>query len=188
MKKAERTDRELVVAILTTSFRDNKSVNSIILQDEKRMKRIKLLMEYAFDVCMLYGDVWLTEDNLACALLVKPDKKRTTLQSVLLDIRFATRCLGIANIRKAMSREAAISKVHPQGPLYYLWFIGVDPAHQHQGIGSELVIEVLEEATKQKRAVCLETSTLENIPWYQKLGFTIYHQLDFGYKLFCMKK
>jgi len=188
MKKAERTDRERVVTILTNSFHDNKSVNHLIPQDNKRMQRIKLLMDYAFDVCMLYGDVWLADNNLACALFVKPGKKRTTLQSVLLDIKFAIRCLGVGNIKKAMSREAAISKVHPPGPLYYLWFIGVDPVHQHQGIGSELMREILEEATKQKRIVCLETSTLKNIPWYEKLGFTIYHQLDFGYKLFCMKK
>src|SRR5438045_162596 len=120
MIKAVDSDKALVAAILVNSFNDNKSVNHIILQGAKRTKRIRLLMEYAFDVCSLFGDVWLTEDKSGCALLVKPDLKRTTPRSVLLDIKFATRSLGLTNIKKAMQREAAINKVHPPGLLYYL--------------------------------------------------------------------
>src|SRR5947208_16180128 len=130
MIKAVASDKAMVVAILVNSFNDNKSVNHIIPQDGKRAKRMRLMMEYAFDVCCLFGEVWLTEDKSGCALLVKPDLKRTTLRSVLLDIKFAIQSIGLTNVKKAMQREAAINKVHPAGPLNYLWFIGVDPAHQ----------------------------------------------------------
>ena len=48
--------------------------------------------------------------------------------------------------------------------------------------------EFISEAEKEKRTICLETSTLKNIRWYQSFGFNIYHELDFGYTLFCLKK
>ncbi|MDN3657812.1 GNAT family N-acetyltransferase [Ferruginibacter paludis] len=188
MTKAANTDRERIVNILTDSFEDNKSVNYIINQDDKRKLRIKRLMEYSFEVCKMFGEVFITDDKKGCALLIYPEKKKTTLKSILLDIKFITTCLGLGNIKKAMKREAAIHKAHPDGLLYYLWFIGVAQNEQHRGIGSDLMNNIITEAEKLNRTLCLETSTLKNIPWYEKFGLTIYKQFDFGYTLFCMKK
>ena len=188
MIRANYNDKNLVVSILVNSFDDNKSVNYIIRQDKNRVSRIKKLMEYSYDVCHLFGDVFLTDDKKGCALIIIPDKKRTTLKSILLDARFAITCLGLSNIKKAMDREAKIKKVHPEGFLYYLWFIGVDSTNQNKGIGSQLLNDVIIEGKKQNRTICLETSTLKNIPWYEKFGFSIYHQFDFGYTLYCLKK
>jgi hypothetical protein len=47
---------------------------------------------------------------------------------------------------------------------------------------------VISEGASKQRPIYLETSTLKNIPWYEKFGFTVYDKLDFGYELFCMKK
>ena len=83
-------------------------------------------------------------------------------------------CLGLSNINKAMKRETKIKQVHPNGLLYYLWFIGVDLSNQNKGIGSKLLQDVISEGQKQNRTICLETSTLKNVPWYEKFGFSIY--------------
>jgi GNAT superfamily N-acetyltransferase len=188
MKRAQYIDRATIVDILVNSFRDNKSVNYIIQQDRKKELRLRRLMEYSHDVCKLYGDVFITEDKTGCALIVKPDKKKATLKAIFLDIKFVINCLGLSNVKKAMSREAKIKSHHPEGLLYYLWFIGVDPNKQSQGIGSSLLKEVIAEGQKESRIICLETSTLKNIPWYQSFGFNIYQELNFGYKLYCLKK
>ena len=188
MIRAQHTDKDLVVSILVNSFKDNKSVNYIIKQDEQRIERIKRLMEYSYDVCNLFGDICLTEDKKGCALLILPDKKKTTIKSILLDAKFAFFCLGLSNINKAMKREAKINHVHPEGLLYYLWFIGVDSSNQNKGIGSQLMQDIILEGHKLNRTICLETSTLKNVPWYEKFGFYIYHEFDFNFKLFCMKR
>ena len=188
MIRAQHTDKELIVNILVSSFDDNKSVNYIISQDSKRVKRIKRLIEYSYDVCNLFGDIFITKDKKGCALLILPDKKRTTIKSILLDAKFAFACLGLSNINKAMKREAKIKQAHPNGLLYYLWFIGVDSSNQNKGIGSKLLQDVISEGQNQNRTICLETSTLKNVPWYEKFGFSIYHEFDFGYKLYCLKR
>lgn len=188
MERADNSDRDIIVNILINSFRDNKSVNYIIKQDSKKELRLKRLMEYSHDVCKLSGDVFITEDKSGCALIVKPETKKPLIKSTLLDVKFVMGCLGIGNIKKAMSRESIIKSQHPEGLLYYLWFIGVDPAKQNQGLGSSLLKDVIAEGKTDNRTICLETSTLKNIPWYQSFGFSIYKELDFGYKLFCLKK
>lgn len=187
MGMAQYKDKQLVVEILAEAFDNNQSINYLIPQDDKREKRIKSLMEYSFDVCYLFGNVLLSEDKKGCALILLPDKKKTNLKSTLLDLKFIFQSIGLSNVKKAISRESEIKKYHPKGPLYYLWFIGVDENEQSKGIGSKLLSEVVEEGRKQNRTVCLETSTVKNLPWYQKFGFEVYKELDFGYKLYCMK-
>jgi len=188
MIKANYSDKERIVDILAASFNDNKSVNYIIKQGKGRKRRIKNLMEYSFDMCWSFGDIFLSENKKACALLLLPDKKRTSLTTIVGDIKLVTSCIGVSNLFKAMKRESAIKRLHPEELMYYLWFIGVDPMEQHQGIGSALMQDIIKESVTMKRSVYLETSTLKNIPWYETFGFTIYNELDLGYRLYFMKK
>ncbi len=188
MKKAESSDKDLIVDILTKSFDTNQSVNYIVKQDEKRLKRISVLMDYSFEVCYLFGDVFLSDNKKACALVTYPDKKKTTLKSILLDAKLIISCVGVGNIKKTLHREAMIKKLQPNEPMYYLWFIGVEPKYQNEGIGGRLLEDIIKDSNQKKRAIFLETSTLENIPWYKKFGFQVYNELELSYKLFLLKR
>ncbi|MBF9252143.1 GNAT family N-acetyltransferase [Pontibacter sp. 172403-2] len=188
MIKAEYSDKNLVVDILTKSFETNQSVNYIVKQDEERIDRIGVLMEYSFDVCYLFGDVFLSNDKKACALVLYPDKKKTTFKSILLDVKLILSCVGIENIKKTLARESMIKKIQPKEFMYYLWFIGVGPDYQNLGIGGVLLNELIEDSRVKGRPIYLETSTLKNLPWYQKFGFNIYHEADLSYKLFFLRR
>jgi hypothetical protein len=187
MIRANHTDKTQVVNILLSSFVDNQSVNYIIKQDQRRVQRIKSLMEYSFDVCSLFGEIWLSDDRKGCALIVYPEKKKTTLKSILLDAKLIISSTGLVNARKAMAREEKIKAAQPKESIYYLWFIGVFTNEHGNGIGTKLMKHIINQGRLKNRTICLETSTLKNIPWYQKLGFTIYHQLDLGYNLYFLK-
>ncbi|MBN8833698.1 MAG: GNAT family N-acetyltransferase [Niastella sp. SCN 39-18] len=188
MIKAQYSDKKLAVDILAKSFDANQSVNYIVEQDKKRIQRVRSLMDYSFEVCYLFGDVFLSDDKKACALITYPDKKKTTLKSILLDVKLILSAVGLKNIKKTLAREAMINKIQPNELKYYLWFIGVDPEYQNEGIGSILLDEIIEDSEHKKRPIYLETSTLKNLPWYKKFGFQIYHELDLSYKLFFLKR
>ncbi len=117
-----------------------------------------------------------------------PDKKKTNLKSVLLDIKLMVSCIGFSNIKRGITREALIKKLQSKELKFYVWFIGVDPEAQNKGVGTSFLKEVIEEGAKLNRLVCLETSTEKNIPWYERFGFEIYNELNFGYRLYFMKK
>lgn len=153
MKKAYHNDKSLVVDILTKSFGTNQSVNYIVKQDNKRIKRVRALMDYSFEVCYSFGNVFLSDDKNACALVTYPNKKKTTLKSILLDVQLIISCVGLNNIKKTLNREAMITKVQPKEKMYYLWFIGVDPEYQNEGIGSVLLSEIIENSEHKKRPI-----------------------------------
>lgn len=188
MKKAEYTDKALIVDILTKSFDTNQSVNYIVKQDEKRIKRVSVLMDYSFEVCYAFGDVFLSDDKKACGLVLYPDKKKTTVKSILLDVKLILSCVGIENIKKTLNRESMIKNIQPKELMYYLWFIGVDPEYQNTGIGSIFLDELIEDSKLKGRPIYLETSTLKNLPWYEKFDFKIYHEAELSYKLFFLKR
>lgn len=188
MIDATCSDKNTIVEILARAFDDNKSVNYIIKQDKHRKQRIRKLMDYSFEVCNRFGRVVLSDDKKAYALIAFPDKKRTTFRSVLCDVKLITNSIGLKGVSKAMSREKKIKQLQPMELIYYLWFIGVSPEEQNRGIGSILLSEIIKDAEAQNRILCPETSTQKNIPWYEKFGFKIYNELDFGYKLFFFKR
>jgi len=64
MKIAQHSDRERVVNILWKAFKNNRSVNYIAGEEEKR---VRFLMQYSFENCMDNGQVFFSEDGNACA-------------------------------------------------------------------------------------------------------------------------
>jgi GNAT superfamily N-acetyltransferase len=188
MIKGSNADKDLVIDLLTQSFDANQSINYIVRQDESRKAHIRALMDYSFEICYLFGEIWLSDDKKACALLLYPQEKRTTFKTVWLDIKLIFKAIGLGGIRKTLNRESKIKKNQPREDMVYLWFIGVNPADQHHGIGSKLLAEIITEANSKSHPVCLETSTLRNLPWYQRFGFEIYNQLELGYTLVFLKR
>ena len=101
-------------------------------------------MDYSFDVCSLFGEVFISDDKEACALIVYPDKKKTNLKATLLDLKLITQCIGIRNVKKMLVREDLLKQIQTKETMTYLWFIGVNLADPGKGIGSKLLQSVID--------------------------------------------
>lgn len=183
MIKANYSDKKLIVDILTASFDKNKSVNYVAKQDKKREKRIKALMDYSFEQCWNYGDVFLSEDRKGTLLTLSSEKKKLSFNSILLDLKLVFKTIGIRRVAKVLKRESLIKAYHPNS-FIYLWYIGVLPEYQGKGIGGKMLNDLLQIA--KNNPIYLETSTLENLPFYKRYGFKVYGELSFNYKLFLL--
>lgn len=185
MREATQNDREKVVTILLEAFKKNKSVNYIAGKEEDK---IRYLMEYSFENCMDAGEVFISDDGNACAMIQFQDRKKFSLRSAYLDIQLILKTIGISNIPKALARESFIKKHYPKEPFTYLWFVGVIPERQRNGFGSEILKYVMDYSKSLNRPVYLETSTESNLPWYQKYGLDIYTVSDrFGFPFYFLK-
>ena len=173
--------------MLAIAFENNQSANYIVQQDRKRGQRIKRLMAYAHVVCERCGKVLTTVDGYSCALILFPDQKEFSLSTLVLDLKLILGVIGIQNPFKVLRIEKLINQQHSEKFIYYLWFIAVDPKHQGEGMGTELLKKLIADANSMQRSFYLETLTLKNISWYQKPGFQIYDELDIGYRLYFLK-
>ncbi|GGH55872.1 N-acetyltransferase [Dyadobacter endophyticus] len=187
MRLATRSDKDLVLNILTDSFLENKSVNYLIPNDHRHKERVRALMDYSFETCYAFGKVLISDDSDAVALICFPENKKTTLKSLIWEVNLVINGIGIGNVSKAMAREKKISQNYPQTPIYYLWFIAVNPKLQGKGIGTKFLQEIRKDAAGMNRPIYLETSTIRNLPFYKNAGLTEYSTLDFGYTLYLIR-
>lgn len=58
-------------------------------------------------------------------------------------------------------------------PHWYLLLLGVEPAHQRQGLGRQLLAPLLAKADAAGDTVRLETNNAESIPFYERQGFKV---------------
>ncbi|MEO6904336.1 MAG: GNAT family N-acetyltransferase [Bacteroidia bacterium] len=187
-QNATYKDKNLIVDILCKSFDLNFSVNYVVKQDSKRKKRIRVLMEYSFELCYMFGKIYLSNNKEACALILFPDKKKMSLKTILLDVKMALAAVGVKRVTTVLARDLKIKNSYPNNKILYLWFIGVNPDVQQKGIGSNLLEVIIQESIKLERPIYLETSMPENIQFYNKFGFKIYKELDFGHTLYLIRR
>jgi len=188
MIRATYNQKTIVVNILSKAFNENRSINYVIRPGIGRESRIRKLMEYSFETCQAFGEVWISEDEEVCALILHPDKKRTSVKTILWDFRIALSVIGLARVARVLGRESKIKAFHPKEPFSYLWFIGVNPSYQNKGKGSQLLKEIIDQSIQSGRSIYLETSVDKNVPWYRKYGFEIFQTLDFSYTLYMMRR
>lgn len=186
MITARKKDKPLVVELLVQCFYDSKSIQYIMEQNTKHKRHIKALMSYAFDYCFNFGEIFLSEDKLACALVLYPEKKIVSIDSIWRQLNFVVKSSGALYFKKISARQKVIRQIHPHDLKFHLWFMGVKPDMQRRGLGSRLLKELIAVSKQQERIFCLETPDSGHISWLHKHGFGIYRQLDLGHLVYCM--
>jgi ribosomal protein S18 acetylase RimI-like enzyme len=78
-----------------------------------------------------------------------------------------------ADQEKVFGFFGQMAEYHPHEPLWYLPFIGIDPSHQGQGLGSALLSHVLKEVDRDGQAAYLEATTERSRDLYTRHGFEV---------------
>jgi len=73
-----------------------------------------------------------------------------------------------------------MASFHPAELHWYLPMIGVDPVRQRRGCGAVLLRHALHQCDRERRAAYLESSNPENIPLYERHGFTLLGRIQAG--------
>ena len=113
MRKADKKDKKLVASILVSAFShitEENSINLVIKQDHKRVNRMYILMEYLFERAMLFGEVYIANNEKGCLLIKFPHKEKVTLKTVLLDFNLAIKCIGLERVFYVLKRQKAAKK------------------------------------------------------------------------------
>jgi GNAT superfamily N-acetyltransferase len=73
----------------------------------------------------------------------------------------------------AMRYLNASEAVHPKDHHWYLNLLGVDPRHQGEGIGAQLIDRTLDHLDEQGLSAYLETDKESNLAWYARRRFEL---------------
>jgi GNAT superfamily N-acetyltransferase len=170
VRQASAEDRAGVVASVAAAFAQDPAWAYMLGTGYER-----LAPQFAgalFDVRLLSGTVWVSDDLAAVAMWDPPDRSEAGVEHAQ---RVWARYRGVAGeaaFDRHTSYNAAIAAASPAGPYWYLGVLATAPSRQREGLASAVLRPVLEEADWVGLGCCLETSTTANRRFYERRGFT----------------
>lgn len=191
MRKATITDKQLVSDILVSAFSsltDDSSIKLVVKQDEKRIERLQILMEYLFETAISFGEVFISDNNKACILLKFPHTEKVTLKTIRLDLKLAFKCIGIERVFAVLKRERIAKKNYPKEPHIRPMIMGVKKDFDGKGTAARLMMEVRNKFKNTELPVIIDAASENNARLYQKFGFRLIKQEDaLGFPIYFLR-
>jgi GNAT superfamily N-acetyltransferase len=121
---------------------------------------------------------YLTEDASAAAMWAAPGSWAMPLSQVILEAVPNTLALR-RHVLRALRTQVQIERLHAaqSPPHWYLGYLGARRDRQGQGLGTELLREVLAGADSNGVPAYLESSNERNLTVYERNGFRIVGEL-----------
>jgi ribosomal protein S18 acetylase RimI-like enzyme len=172
-------DQPAVVDMLCRAFAAEPFVSWFVRKDEQRA----LGFRENFDACvelltLPHGHCDVLEGCEGAALWTPPGKWNL---GALEQLRLLPRIIRVVGLRQLVSRLRTMNQTqafHPKEPHAYLFVLGIEPALQGKGLGSQLIQAGLNRADDAKVGAYLESSDPRNVPFYQRQGFVVRDELQ----------
>ena len=120
---------------------------------------------------------WTTEGRDGAAIWALPDRWREGTGDLLRLARAVFPGLG-PRIPRVLRGLAKVEARHPEERHLYLAVLGVEPALQGQGVGSQLLGPGLALCDTEGLPAYLETATERNVVFYNRHGFDVTDRID----------
>jgi ribosomal protein S18 acetylase RimI-like enzyme len=176
VRRAALSDRDAVVRALVRSFDADPVANYLLRSDAGRARAFQNFFDVSFRRLTLpFGETWIADDGKGTALWTPPGRWSTF--GALLSAPKLVQAVGLGRIPHVLASVNRVQSRHPKAPHYYLFAIGVDPAHHGRGIGSALLREVLQKCDAEGASAYLEASTRGSAKLYERHGFRVTEEL-----------
>lgn len=186
-RKATRDDLEIVVNILSRTFKNDPHMNWL-LEKCHNTEKLKIMMTYLFYKTLSIGDIYLSKDEQAVALWKSEKKEVFSLDYLMRNLRFFIE-IGMTSILRILENERFTYRQYPKRKKYFhLYLIGVLPECQGKGYANRMLSPILDNNAKKSIPVYLETANVTNVKIYEKKGFKVYNSwLKPGLELYYMR-
>jgi GNAT superfamily N-acetyltransferase len=139
--------------------------------EDRLIRAFEYFLEHVIEV----GMVWEAGDGAGATVWIPPDGMDAWEEAQRRDSRVYT--LTEDGGRWDAFWEWIESKI-PEGPLWHLDSLAVEPGMQGHGIGSALIEFGLNGPRAEETGVFLETGTPRNVPLYEQFGFRVVEDAD----------
>ncbi len=162
--------------VLADAFYDNPSTLSLLpVAEEDRGRKLERVERGFVDATRRFGDAQVVLDGdaiVGVSLSYAPGRYPPGV-SGMARIALGPVLAGVVPAWRYAQIGAYMKRVHPHEPHFYLFVIGVAPAHQGRGFGGLLLRELAARAERAGVACYLETDTESNVALYRHHGYEV---------------
>lgn len=175
--RLKQNQLESAIKVMVKAFYHDPFVVYLAPDEALRARVLPAFIGIVINYSFLYGEVWTTPSLSGLACWLVPGKTSATFMGMLrtgmfiVPLKFGW--AGFKRFNDVISYTDIIHKQIITEAHWYLWGLGVDPAHQREGNGARLMLPILERADSMGQACYLETQNRANLPFYTKHGFEV---------------
>lgn len=176
IRRATTPDVPAVNEALGSAFQDDPVFSWIVPDAARRRGCLPEVFAAFADAYLPHGETYLAGGGTAVALWapagaepIPPDRAEA----------FGER-IGAAlgpDGERAGELNAVLEAHHPTEPCFYLQFVGVAPEQRRIGLGSQLLVAVLQRCDATGTPAYLEATSVDNRRLYQRHGFDVVREL-----------
>lgn len=163
--------------VLASAFRDNPAMVALFAgrSEAERLRALRPCMAGFVASVLRYGTAEGIKDDgclVAVSLSFGPRKFPPPFLATIIQAPGPLRA-GPATALRFVRVDREMHKRHPRYPHWYLWFVGVEPERQGQGLGSRLLQSLSETAEADNVPCYLEADLASNVKLYERHGYRV---------------
>ncbi|BCI92120.1 hypothetical protein NIIDMKKI_73260 [Mycobacterium kansasii] len=175
-RPAHKADIRDLSRTLARAFYDDPVMTWLLPHDKSRLAHLhRVFAAMTRHHHLAHGGVEVACEGAgvgAAALWDPPNQWRETRRAELAMTPAFLRVFGFRG-GTARAVQEAMKRAHPEEPHWYLAVIGSDPGVRGRGFGQALMRSRLDRCDAEYCPAYLESSKPENIPYYERFGFTV---------------
>jgi GNAT superfamily N-acetyltransferase len=171
VRLAVPADRLAVTSVLAAAFHDDPIFCWIYPDPDRRAVANLRFFALAADALAHHDDTWTTGPGVRGAAMWVPYGRPAIPEDQEEAFTAALVELSGPDAERMLETLVLMEEHHPAEPHEYLWFLGVHPLAQGQGLGSALMAPVLDRADRAGVPTYLEATSERSKALYERHGF-----------------
>ncbi len=163
--------------VLSRAFQEDAGTAYMIPEMVARSRGLPFLFAPLVRYTLANGEAYTTENTDAVALWLPPGNTTPTNEGMgQAGIGDAAQELGDVAMGRVMNLSSYLEIIHTQempGPHWRLFFLGVEPERQGQGVGGALIQPMLARIAEAGMSAYLDTFEERTVPFYERQGFRV---------------
>jgi GNAT superfamily N-acetyltransferase len=174
VRPAGAADVRPLAMVMARAFYDDPPFIWMLPDPATRLKRAyRFFATLTRGEALAHGGVdvaWTGSEIAGAAIWLPPGHWKPGIAGQLRTLPGFVRAFG-RRLDPASELAQAMLRAHPGEPHWYLYAIGVDPAHQGTGLASALLRQRLDQCDREGLPAYLEATKITSVPIYQHFGF-----------------
>lgn len=167
--QVQATEANRAISTLVLAFAGDPHLRWLFPDAQQYLDHFPDVLQSFAGVAFAGDTVWKLEDLSAVALWLPPGAAPDT-DATIAAFEASVSAEKLADLMVVFEQ---MDNAHPQSPHWYLAWIGIDPAHQGRGLGSDLLQRCLEIIDSDNLTTFLDTPNPKTVPFYQRHGFDV---------------
>jgi GNAT superfamily N-acetyltransferase len=176
IRRAGRDDISLLAATLASAFDGYPWTDWAVPEDDHQSRLEAIFTHDMADMGLAHDEVWMTDDAASVAVWIPPKEQQTAEIDWEAHGQRVVPLFG-DRLARIEAGDALIMPLRPKRSCWYLATLGTRPDRQGEGLGRAVLAPVLARCDAEGFPALTETTTLENVRFYERLGFVVLHEV-----------